>query len=90
MHVEFEMLSRWSVVYTMPSTCRGFNQNREFFEIEPHHVISILELLLAEDVTEVVKTESSDIGAEDLNAAKTLRRKRPSLDFHVISPRYTF
>ena len=60
------------------------NQNREFFEIEPHHVIGVLQLLSQEDVTEVVKSESSDVGAEDLKAAENMRRRRPSLDFHVM------
>ena len=60
------------------------NQNREFFEIEPHHVIGVLKLLSQEDVTEVVQSESSDVADEDLKAAESLRRRRPSLDFHVM------
>ena len=60
------------------------NPNREFFEIEPHHVIGVLKLLSQEDVTEVVKSESSDVGAEDMKAVENLRSRRPSLDFHVM------
>ena len=60
------------------------NQNREFFEIEPHHVIGVLKLLSQEDVTEAVQSESSDVAEEDLKAAESLRRRRPSLDFHVM------
>ena len=60
------------------------NQNREFFEIEPHHVIGVLKLLSQEDVTEVVQSESLDVAEEDLKAAESLRRRRPSLDFHVM------
>ena len=60
------------------------NQNREFFEIEPRHVIGVLKLLSQEDVTEVVQSESSDVAEEDLKAAESLRRRRPSLDFHVM------
>ena len=60
------------------------NQNREFFEIEPRHVIGVLKLLSQEDVTEAVQSESSDVAEEDLKAAESLRRRRPSLDFHVM------
>ena len=59
------------------------NPNREFFEIEPHHVIGVLKLLSQEDVTEVVKSESSDVGARVYSNKEMLEVDGSNVEIHA-------
>lgn len=58
------------------------NPNREFFKLDPEKVKSILMLLKVDDITEEVEkelAESSD--AVDKEAAESLKKKRPRMNF---------
>lgn len=58
------------------------NPKREFFRIEPEQAIAILKLLnAAVDATEQVSSEPTGIDEQSLQAAKTLRSRRPNLNF---------
>lgn len=59
------------------------NPTREFFRIEPERVISILQLLHVEEVTEQLERSiESDATQADLQAAEQLRKaRRPRMDF---------
>ncbi len=59
------------------------NPTREFFRIEPERVISILQLLHVEEITEQLeKSIESDATQADLQAAEQLKiSRRPRMDF---------
>ena len=58
------------------------NPKREFFRIDPEQAIVILKLLnTAIDATAEVSTEPTGIDEQSLQAAKTLRSRRPNLNF---------
>lgn len=58
------------------------NANREFFRIEPDRVISILKLLHVEDVTKDVESViEADATQADLQAAETMKKRRPRMNF---------
>lgn len=61
------------------------NANREFFRIEADRVISILKLLHVEDATqEVEKLIEAEATQADLQAAETMKKRRPRMDFTVL------
>ena len=56
--------------------------NREFFRIEPDRVISILKLLHVEDATQEVESViEADATCADLQAAESMKKRRPRMDF---------
>ena len=58
------------------------NPKREFFRIEPEQAIAILKLLnTAVDATAEVSSEPTGIDEQSLQAARTLRSRRPNLNF---------
>src|SRR4051812_18348186 len=57
------------------------NPKREFFEIEAAQAIAIIKLLEVEEVTPQVVKESELVDQESRDAAVTLRKKRPNLNF---------
>lgn len=58
------------------------NPKREFFRIEPEQAIAILKLLnTAVDATAEASSEPTGIDEQSLQAAKTLRSRRPNLNF---------
>lgn len=58
------------------------NTNREFFRIEPDRVISILKLLHVEDATQEVESViEADATCADLQAAESMKKRRPRMDF---------
>jgi len=58
------------------------NPRREFFRIDPEQAIAILKLLdTAVDATAEVSLEPTGIDDQSLQAAKTLRSRRPNLNF---------
>lgn len=58
------------------------NTNREFFRIEPDRVISTLKLLHVEDATqEVENVIEADATKADLQAAESMKKRRPRVDF---------
>lgn len=59
------------------------NPTREFFRIEPERVISILQLLHVEEITEQLERSiESDATQADLQAAEQLKKfRRPRMDF---------
>lgn len=58
------------------------NANREFFRIEADRVISILKLLHVEDATqEVEDVIEADATQADLQAAESMKKRRPRMDF---------
>ena len=60
------------------------NPRREFFRIEPEQALAILRLLHIEDATGTVEAQSSNISEQELGATKSLRARRPNLDFEVL------
>lgn len=58
------------------------NPKREFFRIDPEQAIAILKLLNTEDATEEVSRQENVIDAESVQAAETLRSRRPNFNFH--------
>jgi hypothetical protein len=62
------------------------NPKREFFQIEPERVVSILRLLAIEDVTPQVEEELSEgLDAADKESREALTRsRRPPLNFGVM------
>lgn len=59
------------------------NPTREFFRIEPERVVSILQLLHVEEITEQLERSiESDATEADLQAAEHLKKsRRPRMDF---------
>jgi hypothetical protein len=58
------------------------NPKREFFRIDPEQAIAILKLLdTAVDATAEVALEPTGIDDQSLQAARTLRSRRPNLNF---------
>lgn len=57
------------------------NSSREFFQIEPEQAISLLQLMITEDVTPELQKEASDVDAESRNAVIRLKSRRPSLNY---------
>ena len=58
------------------------NPKREFFRIDAEQAIAILKLLnTAVDATQEVSSEPTGIDEQSLQAAKTLRSRRPNLNF---------
>ncbi len=58
------------------------NPKQEFFRIEPEQAIAILKLLnTAVDATAEVSSEPTGIDEQSLQAAKSLRSRRPNLNF---------
>ena len=60
------------------------NPRREFFRIEPEQALAILRLLHIEDATRSVEQQSSGISEQELGATRSLRARRPNLDFEVM------
>ena len=58
------------------------NDKREFFEIEPEQVFSLLDQLKIKDVTPLDDEESDEVDAQSIQAAKRLRSRRPNLNFY--------
>jgi hypothetical protein len=58
------------------------NPRREFFRIEPDQAIAILKLLHTEDATDEIRIQGNDIDAESVQAAESLRSRRPNFNFH--------
>ena len=44
------------------------NPGREFFEIEPEQAITLLQLMITEDVTPELQEEASDVDVESKDA----------------------
>ena len=57
------------------------NPGREFFEIEPEQAITLLQLMITEDVTPELQEEASDVDVESQDAVKRLKARRPSLNY---------
>lgn len=57
------------------------NPKREFFNIEPDQAIAILKLLHIEDATEEISELPTSIPADEVQAAKLYRARRPNLNF---------
>ena len=57
------------------------NPKREFFRIEPEQAIAILRLLHTEDKTAEIAAQNAEIDAESVQAAESLRARRPNLNF---------
>jgi hypothetical protein len=57
------------------------NPNREFFEIEPEQAITLLKLLIDEDVTPSLQLEADSIDADSKDATRKLKSRRPNLNF---------
>ena len=58
------------------------NDKREFFEIEPDQLFSLLDELGTKDVTPSEDEESDEVDAQSIQAAKRLRSRRPNLNFY--------
>jgi T5orf172 domain len=57
------------------------NPKREFFRIEPEQAIAILRLLHTEDKTAEIAAQNAEIDAESVQAAESLRARRPNFNF---------
>lgn len=57
------------------------NPRREFFNIEPDQAIAILKLLHVEDATAEVASMQTAIPAEEVEAGKQYKARRPNLNF---------
>lgn len=57
------------------------NPKREFFRLEAEQAIAILKLLHTEDTTAQIASQPTQIDEESIAAAKTLRARRPKLNF---------
>lgn len=57
------------------------NPNREFFEIEPEQAITLLKLLIEEDVTPSLQIEADSIDTDSKDATRKLKSRRPNLNF---------
>lgn len=57
------------------------NPKREFFEIEEIQAIVIMELLCTEDVTPQVQMELDKVDEVSKDAAKSMRKRRPNINF---------
>ncbi len=57
------------------------NTKREFFNIEPDQAISILKLLHVEDATAEIESLQIGIPAEEVEAGKQYKARRPNLNF---------
>ena len=63
------------------------NDKREFFEIEPDQVFSLLDELGIKDITPLEDEESDEVDAQSIQAAKRLRSRRPNLNFYKMGIR---
>lgn len=61
------------------------NRQREFFEIDSIQAEALLDLLGGEDVTPQVNAENDALDSESRNAAKSLKTRRPNLNFEELS-----
>jgi hypothetical protein len=57
------------------------NPKREFFKIDADQAIAILKLLHVEDATKEIAAMQSTVPAEDVEAAKQYKARRPNLNF---------
>ena len=57
------------------------NPKREFFQIEPEQAITLLQLMITEDVTPTLKREADSIDPETKDSSNKLKSRRPVLDF---------
>ena len=57
------------------------NPGREFFLIEPEQAITLLQLMISEDVTPELQKEASSVDVESKSAVKRLKARRPSLNY---------
>lgn len=57
------------------------NPKREFFRMEPSQAIAILRLLHQEDATEEVAHQPTGLDEQSIEAAESLRSRRPNLNF---------
>ena len=57
------------------------NPRREFFNIEPDQAIAILKLLHVEDATAEIESMPTAIPAEEVEAGKQYKARRPNLNF---------
>lgn len=60
------------------------NPKREFFNIEPEQAIAILKLLHVEDATSEIASMQSAIPAEEVEAGKQYKARRPNLNFKEV------
>jgi len=60
------------------------NPKREFFNIEPEQAIAILKLLHVADATSEISSMQSVIPAEEIEAAKQYKARRPNLNFKEV------
>jgi len=57
------------------------NPKREFFQIEPEQAITLLQLMITEDVTPTLQREADSIDPETRSSSNKLKSRRPVLDF---------
>jgi hypothetical protein len=57
------------------------NPRREFFQIEPEQAIALLEIMVVEDVTPVIKEEADSVDIEAKGASERLKARRPNMNF---------
>jgi hypothetical protein len=57
------------------------NPKREFFKIDAEQAIAILKLLHVEDATDEIAAMQSAVPAEEVEAAKQYKARRPNLNF---------
>ena len=57
------------------------NPKREFFQIEPEQAISLLELMITEDVTPTLQAEAEKVDAAAKAGSDRLKARRPNQNF---------
>ena len=57
------------------------NPKREFFQIEPEQAITLLQLMITEDVTPTLQREADSVDPETKSSSNKLKSRRPVLDF---------
>lgn len=57
------------------------NPKREFFQIEPEQAITLLELMIIEDVTPQLRAEADNVDVESKSASTKLKSQRPRQNF---------
>lgn len=57
------------------------NPKREFFQIEPEQAITLLELMVIEDVTPALQQEANSVDVDAKEASQKLKAKRPNFNF---------
>ena len=57
------------------------NPKREFFQIEPEQAITLLQLMITEDVTPTLQREADSVDPDTKSSSNKLKSRRPALDF---------